>query len=89
MFDVQEIVIGLTKEKGVSGYALALAWCLSRPGVTSPIIGPRTVEQLADSLTSQGLALTEEDRARLDAAAPPESVTVSYLSYKGAHQFRW
>jgi aryl-alcohol dehydrogenase-like predicted oxidoreductase len=89
VFDVQEVVIALAKEKGVSGYALALAWCLSRPGVTSPIIGPRTVEQLADSLTSQEIALSEEDQARLDAAAPPESVTVSYLSYKGAHQFRW
>lgn len=89
VFDVQEAVLALAKEKGVSGYALALAWCLSRPGVTSPIIGPRTVEQLADSLTAPDITLIEEDLARLDAAAPPESVTVSYISYKGAHKFQW
>lgn len=89
VFDVQEVVLALAEEKGVSGYALALAWCLSRPGVASPIIGPRTVEQLADSLTSQEIMLTEEEHARLDAVAPPESMTVSYLSYKGAHQFHW
>lgn len=89
VFDVQEAVLALAKEKGCSGYALALAWCLSRPGVTSPIIGPRNVEQLADSLTAQAIVLTEEDHERLDAVAPPESVTVSYLSYKGMHQFRW
>lgn len=89
VFDVQEAVLALAKEKGVSGYALALAWCLSRPGVTSPIIGPRTIEQLADSLSAQNFTLSEEDHARLNAVAPPESVTVSYLSYKGPHKFRW
>jgi aryl-alcohol dehydrogenase-like predicted oxidoreductase len=89
VFDVQEAVLALAQEKAVSGYALALAWCLSRPGVTSPIIGPRTAEQLTDSLTAPEIVLTAEDHARLDAAAPPESVTVSYLSYKGAHLHRW
>jgi aryl-alcohol dehydrogenase-like predicted oxidoreductase len=89
VFDVQEAVLSLAAEKNTSGYALALAWCLSRPGVTSPIIGPRTVEQLVDSLRAPEIELSVEDHARLDATAPPESVVVSYLSYKGAHQFRW
>jgi aryl-alcohol dehydrogenase-like predicted oxidoreductase len=87
VFDVQEVVLALAKEKGVSGYALALAWCMSRPGVTSPIVGPRSLEQLADSLTAGSIMLREEDHTRLDAVAPPESVTVSYLSYKGSHKF--
>lgn len=89
VFDVQEAVLALANEKGSSAYAFALAWTLGRMGVTSPIIGPRTVEQLFDSLSALEITLTEDDHARLDAVAPPESVTVPYLSYKGAHQFRW
>jgi aryl-alcohol dehydrogenase-like predicted oxidoreductase len=89
VFDVQEAVLGLAAEKGVSGYVLGLAWCMSKPGITSPIIGPRTSEQLQDSLTALEVKLTEEDHDRLDVAAPPESVTVSYLQYKGAHQYHW
>lgn len=88
-FEVQAEVLALAQEKGVSGYTLALAWCLSRPGITSPIMGPRTVEQLTDALAALSIPLTEADHARLDAVAPPESVTVPYLSYKGAHKFRW
>lgn len=87
VFDVQEAVLQMAKERGVSGYALALAWCLSRPGVTSPIIGPRTVEQLTDSLTALQITLSTDDLERLDIAAPPESVTVSYLEYIGKHPF--
>ncbi len=89
VFDVQEAVLALAKEKDVSGYALALAWCMSKPGITSPIIGPRTAKQLADSLTALEVTLTDDDHARLDAAAPPESVTVPYSQYKGAHQYHW
>jgi aryl-alcohol dehydrogenase-like predicted oxidoreductase len=88
-FDVQETVLALAEEKSVSGYALALAWCMSRPGITSPIIGPRTVEQLADSLTALEIKLDEAEHARLDVVAPSESVVVSYSQYKGPHKFRW
>jgi aryl-alcohol dehydrogenase-like predicted oxidoreductase len=89
VFDVQEAVLALAGEKGVSGYALALAWCMSKPGVTSPIIGPRTADQLTDSLTALEVELTGEDQSRLDAVTQPGSVTVSYSEYKGAHQFHW
>ena len=89
VFDVQEVVLGMAKERNLSGYALALAWCLSRPGVTSPIIGPRTSDQLTDALSSFEVTLTEADFQRLDEVAPPESVTVSYVDYKGKHSYRW
>lgn len=62
---------------------------MNKPGITSPIISPRTVEQLADSLTALEIELDEDEYTRLDAAAPPESVTVSYSQYKGPHQYRW
>jgi aryl-alcohol dehydrogenase-like predicted oxidoreductase len=89
VFDVQEAVLALATEKGVSGYSLALAWCMSRPGITSPIIGPRTSDQLADALTALDVELSDQDHAWLDAAAPPASVTVSYSQYKGPHKYHW
>jgi aryl-alcohol dehydrogenase-like predicted oxidoreductase len=89
VFAVQAAVLALAREKGVSGYAVALAWCLSRPGVTSPIIGPRTPEQLSDALTALDLVLSKAELDALDAVAPAGSVTVPYLEYPGAHHFRW
>jgi aryl-alcohol dehydrogenase-like predicted oxidoreductase len=50
---------------------VALAWLLDRPGVTSVILGARTVEQLEDNLGAAGLHLTEDETARLDAASDP------------------
>lgn len=59
--------LGSTRGKSVS--QMALGWLLSRPAVTSPIIGPRTVEQLNDNLGAVGL--------RLD---PPEMEAIESLT---------
>ena len=40
---------------------IALAWLLSDPLITSPIIGPRTLEQLKDNLASVGLRLSAQE----------------------------
>jgi NDP-hexose C3-ketoreductase / dTDP-4-oxo-2-deoxy-alpha-D-pentos-2-ene 2,3-reductase len=50
---------------------VALAWLLSRPGVTSPIIGPRTMEQLEGPLRALELTLSSETLASLDRLFPP------------------
>jgi aryl-alcohol dehydrogenase-like predicted oxidoreductase len=39
---------------------VALAWLLAAPGITSPIIGPRTLEQLDDNLGAVETALEQE-----------------------------
>ena len=39
---------------------VALAWLVDRPGMTSVILGARTVEQLDDNLGAVGLHLTAE-----------------------------
>jgi aryl-alcohol dehydrogenase-like predicted oxidoreductase len=49
---------------------VALAWLLRRPGVTAPIVGPRTLEQLDDALRAQKLELTDEAMSQLDAIWP-------------------
>jgi NDP-hexose C3-ketoreductase / dTDP-4-oxo-2-deoxy-alpha-D-pentos-2-ene 2,3-reductase len=50
---------------------VALAWLLSRPGVTAPIIGPRTIEQLDETLDALTIALDEATLDRLDELFPP------------------
>jgi aryl-alcohol dehydrogenase-like predicted oxidoreductase len=95
-FDVLDVVEAIAAEKGCTPAQLSLAWCLHQPGITSPIIGPRTVEQLEDSLGALDVTITAEDTARLDAVAPPGGMTVPYYGHDGfawttwgPHQFRW
>ena len=45
---------------------VALNWLLRKPGVTAPIIGARTVEQLEQNLGAVGWSLSPEEVARLD-----------------------
>jgi aryl-alcohol dehydrogenase-like predicted oxidoreductase len=49
---------------------VALAWLLQQPGVTAPIIGPRTVEQLNSSLRALDLTLTKDLTKRLNDIFP-------------------
>ena len=50
---------------------VALAWVRERLGVTSTIIGARRAEQLEDNIGSLDVALTAEERGRLDALTQP------------------
>lgn len=52
------------KDKSIS--QVALAWHLSNPIVTSPIVGPRTLDQLADNLEAADLRLEEDEMAKLN-----------------------
>ncbi len=61
----------LAAELGVDPAQLALAWLLSRPGVTAPIVGPRTLEQLDNSLRALDVKLDDRTLARLDELFPP------------------
>jgi NDP-hexose 2,3-enoyl reductase len=61
----------LCAELGHDPANVALGWLLSRPGVTAPIIGPRTVEQLDASLGALSVTFTDEVLARLDELFPP------------------
>lgn len=86
----------LSNEKGCTMYEVALAWCIHQPGITSPIIGPRTLEHLEESLTALNIKLTGEDYQRIDRVAPPGRATIPYYGHDGLawipwgpHRFRW
>ncbi|MNK85643.1 L-glyceraldehyde 3-phosphate reductase [compost metagenome] len=60
----------LCQEIGESPADVALAWLLHQPGVTGPIIGPRTPEQLEGALRALELTLSDAALARLDEIFP-------------------
>jgi len=61
----------LAEARGCKLSQLALAWVLANPIVTSAIVGPRTMEQLEDSLPALEVRLTPEDERAVDALVPP------------------
>jgi len=60
----------LCEELGEKPGDVAVAWLLHNPVVTAPIIGPRTMEHLKDSLSALESHLSDETMAALDAIFP-------------------
>ena len=60
----------LCDEIGHEPSTVALAWLLTRPAVTAPIMGPRTMEQFEGALESVEITLSSEVLARLDKIFP-------------------
>ena len=72
LYEIVDVLVEIGQAHGVSAAQIALAWLLGRPGVASLVVGARTEEQLADNIAAAGVALTDEERARLDkVSAPP------------------
>jgi aryl-alcohol dehydrogenase-like predicted oxidoreductase len=88
-FDAIEAVIALAEEKGVPPSVYALAWCLNQPGITSPIIGPRTMEQLEDNLKALEVAWGPEDDAKVNEKVPPGSNVSNYYQAEHGATARW
>jgi aryl-alcohol dehydrogenase-like predicted oxidoreductase len=74
LYDTIEVLVDVAKAHEVSAAQVALAWLLSRPAVTSLVIGARTDEQLADNLKSADLVLSSAERAALDQVSTPDLI---------------
>jgi aryl-alcohol dehydrogenase-like predicted oxidoreductase len=72
--EIAEAVVEVAKRIGRSASQVALAWAVQQPGVTSPIFGARTLEQLEDNLGAADLVLDAEAARRLDEASALELV---------------
>jgi len=59
----------------------ALAWLLIQPGITSPIIGPRTLQQLETSLRALDINFTDESLLKLDSIFPPAGQSPQYYAW--------
>jgi aryl-alcohol dehydrogenase-like predicted oxidoreductase len=76
---VIDVLQKIALSRGASCAQVALAWNLNQPGITAPIIGPRTMDQLEDNLGALNVTLTSDDRQMLDAVSPPGDKIVPYL----------
>ncbi|GGM47396.1 aldo/keto reductase [Dactylosporangium sucinum] len=69
--DAADALARLADDAGLSLIETAIAFVLRHPGVTSAIIGPRTMEHLESQLTAADVGLTDDVLDRIDAIVPP------------------
>src|SRR6188768_4069915 len=74
-FDVVDRVNEVARERGVPGAQVALAWLLSRPAVTAPIVGATKVGHVQDALAAEQLTLSEGEIERLEGPYVPHAVS--------------
>jgi len=77
-WDVIDAVERVATARGASMAQVALAWLVDRPGISSVILGARTVEQLEENLGAVGLHLTAEETRILEEASDPEAADYPY-----------
>lgn len=73
-YDIIDVMISIGEKYNASAARVALAWLLTKPAVTSVIIGARKIEQLLDNIESTELNLNAEDLDELENVSmlPPE-----------------
>lgn len=69
--DVVEQLVPVAQDAGIPLNHLAMAFTIAHPGVTSAIIGPRTMEHLDSALAGAEVVLSDETLDRIDAIVPP------------------
>ncbi len=66
VYNIVDVLTEISTQRGVTPAQAALNWVMSKPGVTTVIIGARTEEQLKDNLAAAQWQMTAEEVARLD-----------------------
>src|SRR5579863_8027820 len=73
-FDVVDRLAEVAAARGVPPAQVALAWLLSRPAVTAPVVGATRLGHISDALAAAQLTLTEEEKRRLEEPYLPHPV---------------
>jgi aryl-alcohol dehydrogenase-like predicted oxidoreductase len=76
--EVGQKFIRIAREAGMTPAQLAVLWAKEQPGMTAPIIGPRTLEQLKHFLPVLDMTLDEAVRGKCDELVPPGSVVSNF-----------
>lgn len=71
LWRIVDVLVAVGEAHGVSAAQVALAWLLTRPGISSLVVGGRTEAQFLDNIAAVGLKLTAEDLARLNEVSRP------------------
>ena len=69
-YAIADAFVALARELGHDPATLAIAWVASTPGVTAPLVGARSLEQLEPCLAAAELELDADLRARVSALSP-------------------
>jgi aryl-alcohol dehydrogenase-like predicted oxidoreductase len=89
IYDVVEGLQPMAEAKGVTLSQFSLAWTVQQPGVTSPIIGPRTMEQLEDNLKALDVTFEEDELRQINRVSRRgDSVAPFYEAEFGPHPYR-
>ena len=73
-YTVVERVAEVAEARGVRPAQVALAWVLSKPGVSAPIIGASKPHHLDDAITSLSIQLSDEEIRRLEEPYAPHPI---------------
>jgi aryl-alcohol dehydrogenase-like predicted oxidoreductase len=76
--EVAQRMSALASERGMTASQFALLWCKDQPGITSPIVGPRTMAHLEDALAITDKKLESEDRGVLDSLVHPGTAVADF-----------
>ncbi len=68
----------MAKEKGLTTAQLALLWCMVQPGITAPIIGPRTMDHIRSFLPVMDMSLSPEELQRFDELVHPGNAVADF-----------
>ena len=80
---ISEKVVSLAQEHKLTSSQLALLWTKDQPGVTAPIIGPRTMAHLDDALSVLEMDLSDELAGAIDELVPPGSAVADFHNTSG------
>jgi aryl-alcohol dehydrogenase (NADP+) len=73
-FSIVDRVVDLARRRGVMPIQIALAWVVSRPGVTAPIIGASRLEQLDEIVAALAIRLSDDEARDLEELYTPHPV---------------
>jgi 1-deoxyxylulose-5-phosphate synthase len=68
----------IARERGVPPAQIAMAWLLSKPSITSPIVGATKPQHLEDAIAAAAITLSDEEIARLEELYQPHPATEGY-----------
>jgi aryl-alcohol dehydrogenase-like predicted oxidoreductase len=89
VFDVVDRLDAMAQAQDCTMVQLALAWVLAQPGISSPIVGPRTMAQLEEYLGAPSVKLGQDQLQRIDELVPPGGMVASYYDADfGPHPYR-
>jgi aryl-alcohol dehydrogenase-like predicted oxidoreductase len=84
--DIVEELAQLARQTGITLIELAIAFAINHPGVTSAIVGPRTMEQLESYLPAAGIVLSAEVFERIDELVAPGVTVNPHDNSYGTHE---